>query len=428
MKRMLVPPRVAIAAAVLGAQVPLAAGCHASTLITRRLTGRGASVRFTLASAERSLGDLGSPRLPGPPLGAVASSAIDDLAGTGGAQGDGADSVFEGGGGVHGGVEDDWKRWSRAEQAARRGERAEAELDLRTAWKSFAAASALSSPRMDAGPGEGAVSASAPESPRREEARWYFRAAAAKNACDYAYAIYDALTERHLREVFTPTRGEDTHEFAAKLARGAFKAALELVAGDDNGVGGQRGALGRATLALCAGRLVVLAESGREKLRMAGLMRELCEEAVRLDPDCDFALYMLGRWHNDVAGIPGVLKVVARMVYGVSLKGSLEEGRAYCERAAGLRPRVYSHYELARSLLEMGDAERALAHLKRAAGMDFDCINGYLYQRAAADGLELAAQAAAAGEGGAVGGFSLGRPQYTQREGGGDDPLAPALA
>ena len=339
---------------------------------------------------------------------------------------------------------EDWELWSRAERAARRGEQAEAELDLRAAWKSFAEASALAAA---AGAGGGAGD--------REEATWYFRAAACKNACDYAYAIHDAVTEGHLREVFTPTRGEDTPRFAADLARGAFNAARELVltapapgdrrggrGGEGEGEAGGGGARASATpaavqdsrkraalacsiLALCAGRLVVLAEGGGEKLRMAGLMRQMCEEAVRLDPECESAWYMLGRWHNDVSGIPRVLRVVARMVYGVSLKSSLREGLAHCERAVGLRPQVYSHYELARCLLELGEAERALAHLKRAAGMDFSCVNGYLYKNAAADGLRLAAAAATQAGAGAEGAFNLGRPQYTQREGGAEAP-APA--
>ncbi len=440
LSRMLAPPRVAITAAVLGASGPLAATCHASSLIKRRLTGRGASVRFTLASADRVLTDMGSPQglapAGAPLLGGEASSvpawvhATPFDEGRGGGEESGSGS----------GVAEEWELWSQAEQAARRGEQAAAELDLRGAWKSFAEASALAS------------AAGAGETGDREEAKWYFRAAACKNACDYAYAIHDAITERHLREVFTPTRGEDTPGFAAQLARGAFNAARELVLaapvlGDGGGSGGggggggeggingtsssttpaavqdsrKRAALACSILALCAARLVVFAEGGGEKLRMAGLMKQMCEEAVRLDPECESAWYMLGRWHNDVAGIPRVLRAVARMVYGVSLKASLREGLAHCERAVGLQPKVYSHYELARGLLELGEAERALAHLKRAASMDFDCINGYLYQRAAADGLRLAAQAAAGEEGA----FNLGRPQYTQREGGAEEP-APA--
>ena len=98
----------------------------------------------------------------------------------------------------------------------------------------------------------------------------------------------------------------------------------------------------------------------KTKLEYSKIIKEETAKSIELDPTDDFAWYVLGRWHAGVANVSGVLKVLAKVVYGGMPAASNEDAAKCLKKAAELAPqRIMHRAELARIYKTMGKADLA---------------------------------------------------------------------
>ena len=95
----------------------------------------------------------------------------------------------------------------------------------------------------------------------------------------------------------------------------------------------------------------------KTKLEYSKIIKDETAKSIELDPTDDMAWYVLGRWHAGVANVSGVLRVLAKIVYGGMPAASNEEAARCLNRATELAPqRIMHHAELARLHKAMGNA------------------------------------------------------------------------
>ena len=133
---------------------------------------------------------------------------------------------------------------------------------------------------------------------------------------------------------------------------------------------------GYLKLSVVYGRLGLF-RGGRQKVRMAVSVRTNAEKALELNPKCDRSMHVLGRWHQNVANLSGVLKFFARTLYGTPLRGSHEEALEWFKQAAEINhDHIEHHLELARTYQYLREQEKMHAPLQTALDLtpanDFD--------------------------------------------------------
>ena len=98
----------------------------------------------------------------------------------------------------------------------------------------------------------------------------------------------------------------------------------------------------------------------KTKLEYSKIITDETAKSIELDPTDDFAWYVLGRWHAGVANVSGVLRVLAKVVYGGMPAASNEDAAKCLVRATELAPqRIMHRAELARLYKTMGKADLA---------------------------------------------------------------------
>lgn len=112
-------------------------------------------------------------------------------------------------------------------------------------------------------------------------------------------------------------------------------------------------------LAICHGHLAVVGDA-RTKVEMSRVIKDEAERALRLDPTYAWAHHILGRWHYEVAGLSGIERFFAKLLYGGIPPASLAEGVAYLQRATELEPGELNHW------LELGFAYAAAGRMAEA--------------------------------------------------------------
>lgn len=113
------------------------------------------------------------------------------------------------------------------------------------------------------------------------------------------------------------------------------------------------------SLAICHGHIAVVSDA-RTKVEMSRLIKEDAERALRLDPNYAWAHHVLGRWHYEVAGLNGVARFLAGLLYGGIPPASFAEGVAHLQRATELDPGELNHW------IDLGFAYRAAGRLAEA--------------------------------------------------------------
>lgn len=106
------------------------------------------------------------------------------------------------------------------------------------------------------------------------------------------------------------------------------------------------------SLAICHGHIALVSDI-RTKVEMSRVIKEETERALRLDPGYAWAHHLLGRWHYEIAGLGGVARFFAKLLYGGIPPASIDEGVAHLKRATELEPGELNHW------LELGFAQRA---------------------------------------------------------------------
>jgi tetratricopeptide (TPR) repeat protein len=98
----------------------------------------------------------------------------------------------------------------------------------------------------------------------------------------------------------------------------------------------------------------------KEKLEYSKLIKEETLKSIELDATDDFAWHVLGRWHSGVANVSGVLKLMAKLVYGGMPPASNEDAVKCLKKAVELAPQRITHRgELARAYEVMGKKDLA---------------------------------------------------------------------
>ncbi len=124
---------------------------------------------------------------------------------------------------------------------------------------------------------------------------------------------------------------------------------------------------GHVKLAIAKGRLALF-KGGKIKVQLSKDVKAEAERALQINPKDDQALHCLGSWHREVATLPGVLKMFAKMLYGGLPPASKEEAVKYLEEATAINPKVVEHQlELGKCYMTVGKWDLA----KKAWG---ECI------------------------------------------------------
>lgn len=120
--------------------------------------------------------------------------------------------------------------------------------------------------------------------------------------------------------------------------------------------------------AVAAGRAGLVSNT-RQKVRYSRTVKDHVDRAIELDPDNDLAYHLRGRWNHEVASLGFVARTVVRTVYGGLPDASYERAKEDLEKAIAIRDRVGHRLELGRTLLELGEEERAHEQFQKAIEM-----------------------------------------------------------
>ena len=113
------------------------------------------------------------------------------------------------------------------------------------------------------------------------------------------------------------------------------------------------------SLAVSYGKLTDFV-GNKTKLEYSRLVRDETLRSIELDPTDDFAWHVLSRWNHGVANVSGVLKTLARLVYGGLPEASNDEAVRCMKKAIELAPQKITHRsELARIYQSMQKPELA---------------------------------------------------------------------
>jgi tetratricopeptide (TPR) repeat protein len=115
---------------------------------------------------------------------------------------------------------------------------------------------------------------------------------------------------------------------------------------------------------------MALIQSGKERVTAAKDIKRYAEQAIRYDPGNYKAYHILGRWEYEVSDLNIVERTLARWFFGALPEASLDESIRDYEKSMALRPDfLLNYYELARAYRREGEKDKAVALLRRMAGL-----------------------------------------------------------
>ena len=145
-----------------------------------------------------------------------------------------------------------------------------------------------------------------------------------------------------------PEKEKDQKEVYFEKARDLCEKAIEV---------NPEGWEGHFRLAVALGRLALF-RGGKEKIKLSEMVKAEGDKALALNPEADGVYHLLGRWHQNLANLSGVLKFFAKVLYGGVPPASNEEAVTLFQKAIELNPTHIEHYlELARTYKYMGKKE-----------------------------------------------------------------------
>lgn len=108
----------------------------------------------------------------------------------------------------------------------------------------------------------------------------------------------------------------------------------------------------------------------KEKLEASRQIKAAAEQALKLNPKSDYAHHMLGRWHQEIAGIGGATRLLAKVVYGGIPNGSYQEALDHFEKARKINSnRLIHQIEYGRTLAMMGKDDEAKREIQKGLDM-----------------------------------------------------------
>lgn len=108
----------------------------------------------------------------------------------------------------------------------------------------------------------------------------------------------------------------------------------------------------------------------RQKIETSREIKTFANTALRLNRKSDYAHHLLGRWHQEMAGIGGGTRAIAKMIYGGVPKGSHAEALTFFDTARKLQPKRLIHQiEYGRTLAMMGRNAEAKTEIQKGLNM-----------------------------------------------------------
>lgn len=108
----------------------------------------------------------------------------------------------------------------------------------------------------------------------------------------------------------------------------------------------------------------------REKIDASREMKAEAKKALELNPKSDYAHHLLGRWHQEMADIGGMTRMIAKMAYGGVPKGSYQQALGHFDKARSInRKRLIHQIEYGRTLAMMDRDEDARREIKKGLAM-----------------------------------------------------------
>ncbi|MBM3872692.1 MAG: hypothetical protein FJ382_02985 [Verrucomicrobia bacterium] len=141
------------------------------------------------------------------------------------------------------------------------------------------------------------------------------------------------------------------------------------------------------SVAICHGNLGLYGDT-EAKVRHSRQIHQYAEEALRLDPNYDWAHHVLGRWHYEVAKLGMTRRFFVQLFFGGLPKASVAEAVSHLERAAALAPDSVGHQvELAFVYRSTGRLQEARAAFTRGLALPEREVHDALSKRRAAEAL-----------------------------------------
>lgn len=108
----------------------------------------------------------------------------------------------------------------------------------------------------------------------------------------------------------------------------------------------------------------------RQKIEASREIKTAADTALRLNPKSDYAHHMLGRWHQEMAGMGGATRAITKVIYGGIPKGSYQEALGHFESARKINSRRLIHQiEYGRTLAMMGRNAEAKSEIQKGLNM-----------------------------------------------------------
>ncbi len=123
------------------------------------------------------------------------------------------------------------------------------------------------------------------------------------------------------------------------------------------------------SVAICLGKLTPFL-GNKERVEASRQIKISADKAVKFDPKNDYAWHILGRWHQALANVGGVTRMLASAIYG-SLPDASNDTAVECfKKAMALNPNRLIHVvELGRTYAMMGRKVEAKKYLEMGLAM-----------------------------------------------------------
>lgn len=123
------------------------------------------------------------------------------------------------------------------------------------------------------------------------------------------------------------------------------------------------------SIAICHAKSIEF-YSSKEKMNALRQVRISADQALALDSANHLAWYILGRWHQRVADLNSLKRIVAEMAYGDLPKASFEDAVKCFSKAISLNPgRSVYHLDLGITYASMGNKEDARKCLEKGLAL-----------------------------------------------------------
>lgn len=139
-------------------------------------------------------------------------------------------------------------------------------------------------------------------------------------------------------------------------------------------------------LAVAYGRAQMFSNENREKVELGKMLKESLDNALKIDPNDDMALHVMGRYEWSMANLSGITKVYVKMMYGALAPGSAENAEKLFKRCIELKPnRLIHKVELAKMLFDLKRYEEAHKFATEGRDLPMEDVNSEIERKNAVE-------------------------------------------